>query len=116
MFRLIKYASVVGILGCTPGAVAENPFAGSITTAIAVPYGDLDLTGSDGVSILLRRVRAAGAKVCGAPPPPFNHELARLNARCRYVAAVNGLHQLGNPEVMTAFEKQTGHASIYASR
>ena len=121
MLRLIKYAAVFSILlTLTPAALARDSVSdganGAVTTAIAVPYGDLDLTGQAGIKTLLKRVKAASETVCGASAPTLNQGLARNNARCRYIAASEGLRQLNQPEIMAAFEQSVGRAALYASR
>jgi UrcA family protein len=117
MSRLTKYAAACCILfTCIPAALASDRFTGGVTTAIAVAYGDLDLTGPAGVNTLLKRVKAASETVCGPSAPTLKRELARINAHCRYTAASDGLRQLHNPDVMTAFEQYAGRTKIYASR
>lgn len=75
-------------------AFAAAPAAAQeVTTSVAVPFADLDLTTDAGQSTLESRVSAAAKEVCGETRP---RDLKAMSAwqECRAKAEANALAQL----------------------
>ena len=67
-------AATLGAVGLTTAAYAQSPeadaaaqaYAAESSTAVAVHYGDLDLSRASGVRTLYHRLQAAALEACGA--------------------------------------------------
>lgn len=80
-------------------AVSAEPSKLLSEQQISVAYGDLNLTSSAGAETLYRRIKQAGARVCGAQPGSM--ELRRLVVwnECRETAIVNAVEAVGRPRL-----------------
>ncbi len=96
MFRPAFYSIIVAatVLAGASQAQTASQFAPA-GKETAVTYADLDLSREAGAQILIQRMRAAAAKVCGPAPDLRQMEMHRVYVACvndtlqRSVASVN---------------------------
>ncbi len=100
-----------GLAACT---LIGAPASGATTAsggapAIVVRYGDLDITGEEGLRVLYRRLRQAAAQVC-RPEEGRDLTRRRRSRECREAAISDAVARSGNARLGAM------HAARSASR
>jgi UrcA family protein len=89
---------------------AGSASAGSDVHAVAVRYGDLDLSGEEGVRALYGRLEAAADRVCG-PRSQRDLGVYRLWRNCRDDALARAVTQIGNARLAALHGQRRTRAS-----
>jgi UrcA family protein len=104
MYRFVIVAMATAV-SAAPIVCAQ---AGVKQTSVRVAYGDLDLSTRAGAATLLKRMKAATRRVCGAEPSPreiaamSRHQVCAQDAMSRAVAAID------SPLVTALFTGESG--------
>ncbi len=77
--------------------------------AVAVSYGDLNLSTSEGVLTLYRRIAAAANQVCGGNPDPRDRHAVVWSRVCRQAAMARAVQAVGNPRLAALLTTRSGH-------
>lgn len=94
------------------GAVASvTSFAGTYSVdapAVAVRYGDLDLSTPTGVNTLYRRISAAARQVC---PDVYSHDpnVALAAEHCQAAAVARAVTEVNNPSLAMLHAARVAH-------
>jgi len=90
---VLAVSLLAGSLGVAHAASAQN------LPQVVVSYGDLDLSSSDGVRELYKRIDFAASQVC---PYPNAREIAQvaLNRSCRNEAISRAVRDVKSPQLV----------------
>ena len=84
------------LLAGSLGTEAATPQAGP--PQMAVSYGDLDLSSSDGARELYRRISRAAERVCPYPDARILSEI-EVNHHCRDAAIARAVREVNSPQL-----------------
>jgi len=103
IFALAAAASLTAAAGA---ACAHPAMSGDDVAKVVVRYADLDLTRTEGATVLARRISLAAQALCGAEPRPVD-----LGAYFRHRACVNdsaeaAIREVGAPLVTAIYERE----------
>ncbi len=110
---LLAAAAGAVLLGAaSSAATAAEPYVTATADgapAVAVKYGDLDLTTERGARLLFTRIQIAADQVC--PAAADSRSLSRVEARSRCVreAVARAVEQVGSPRLAAVFSGQSRH-------
>jgi UrcA family protein len=113
---LLAAAAGAALLSAAPlgamAAPADEPYVTATAEgvpAVAVKYGDLDLSTERGARILFARIQLAADEVC--PAAADSRSLSRVEARnaCLKDAIERAVQQVGSPRLAAVLSAQPGH-------
>jgi UrcA family protein len=81
------------------GAAAAQPYEADGARSITVSYGDLNLRSEAGAQVMLERIDAAAATVCGQAPDSRLLDRRAYFDRCKADAVARAIQQLNAPMV-----------------
>jgi UrcA family protein len=99
---LLAACLLAGSLGVAQAAPVQD------LPQVVVSYGDLDLSSSDGVRELYKRISKAASEVC---PYPYAREVGKLavNHACRNSAISHAVRQINSPQLVALRAEHVKH-------
>lgn len=105
--KIIAGIGLVALLATSAAAKAEPP----VTVVQAhVPYGDLDLTSTEGAQAMLGRIHVALERLCAQPISPLLPRAAAEAYRCRTSLMARSVAQLNAPAVTREYARASSTA------
>lgn len=112
--RVASFRLTASLLAAAAGAVllGAAPLAATAGTdadapAMAVSYGDLDLSTESGARILFERIQVAADEVCPAVPDIRDLNRVATHSRCVRGAIARAVQQVGSPRLAAVFSAQS---------
>jgi UrcA family protein len=104
--RTLAFAGAFAALAVSTTSFAAAP--GNDPPSVAVRYDDLNLSTTDGVNALYRRITVAARQVC---PDPYSHDLAVVAAseRCQATAIAKAVGEVNNPQLAALHATRVSH-------
>ncbi len=111
MFQALCVATCAFAMLTAPASAGTN----RQHQAVAVHYGDLNLSSEAGAKVLIRRVDQAARQACGVETGSRGL-VRREQRRCRAEAMSEAIAEVNQPVVTTMFAELRGARTVFAAR